>query len=406
MRIEISVEGQEPVTHKLTKDKTLLGAGSDCDILIEAEGLSRKHVVVLAEGDQYYVVDQGSTNGVFIDEERLVPGQRASFTSFFPVRLGAHVTIALLSDEESGAGGFDFAKELSAPAEKKAATKSAPSAAAPDSKAAPQSRAGFSTAPASSARRSSKADAPADKTKGSNQAEAAQTQIIKILAFVVAVGGSALFFYLKEDPAEDVAAQPVVVAKVEVPPVKLSNFEIKPLPPAGVEKAPNAINELKCSTQEELALCRGFGLPFKDYGITGAIYAETYFTVVLPALSGEAMLAFFEKDSTWDDTVKSKIQNSVDPRDLIAMFVASSPLDVWARLGADKRWMYVLFVNDKGAREGDIWVADLSYLKSLGVKSEEFFALQTSFRAQGVEALAPLAGLFRRVPAPEAPATP
>jgi predicted component of type VI protein secretion system len=186
MRIEITIEGQEPITHKLTKDKTLLGAGSDCDILVEAEGLSRKHVMILAEGDQFFVVDQGSTNGAFINEERLVPGQRASFTSFFPIRLGAHVTIALLSDEESGMGSFDFAKDLSRPADKTSAAKASPNALTAEGKSTVQSRSGFSSAPAASTRRSGRDEAPIAKGKSKSVSVNSQTHFVKILAFVVA----------------------------------------------------------------------------------------------------------------------------------------------------------------------------------------------------------------------------
>jgi hypothetical protein len=123
-------------------------------------------------------------------------------------------------------------------------------------------------------------------------------------------------------------------------------------------------------------------------------------------MSGEEALAYFGKDTSWDEATKTKMQNAIDPRDLIAMFILSAPLDAWSRLTAEKRWLYVMFVSSTGSREGDLWVADLSYLKSLGTKSEEFFTLQTSFRAQGVDAVAPLAGLFRRVAEAEAPATP
>lgn len=404
MRIEITVEGQEPVTHKLVKEKTLLGAGTDCDVIVEAEGMSRKHVIIVADGDQFFVVDQGSTNGVFIDEERLVPGQRASFTSFFPVRLGAHVTIALLSDEEAGLSSFDFAKELPSSAEKKSSSKTTSGMPAGDSKASPQVRAGSSPSLAAPARRPAKGEVVGEKRKSQAGAQRDQTNIVKIMAFIVAFGGSALFFYFKSDGTEDQAAQPVVVAKVELPPVNLSSFEIVPKAPVGVTSAPNALNELKCSTQEELGLCRGLGLPVKTHTLSGAVFALDYITVVLPAFSAEEALSFFEKDSSWDEAAKLKMQNLTDPRDFIAMFVVSSPLDAWARLTAEKRWLYVIFVTSNGTRVGDLWVADLSYLKSLATRSEEFFNMQTSFRAQGPDATAPLAGLFRRVPEPEAPA--
>jgi hypothetical protein len=405
MRIEITVEGQEPFTHKLTKDKTLLGSGSECDILVEAEGLSRKHVMILAEGDQFFVVDQGSTNGAFINEERLVPGQRASFTSFFPIRLGAHVTVALLSDEESTMASFDFAKELSKPAERTSPAKTSPNVLATESKATFQSRSGFSSAPAASTRRSGQGEGAKDKRVSKSESEGSQAQLIKTLAFVVAFGGSALFFFLKESP-DEVAARPVVETKLEAPAVNLSSFELKPMLPLGLEQAPNALNGLKCSTQEELGFCRGLGLPVKDFGLSGAVFAPTYITAVLPVLKGDEALAYFGKDVSWDDATKSKLQNVTDPRDLIAMFILSSQLDTWARLSAEKRWLYVIFVSSTGSREGDLWVADLTYIKSLGMKSEEFFGLQTSFRTQGVDAVSPLAGLFRRVAEPEAAGTP
>ncbi|MES2525825.1 MAG: FHA domain-containing protein [Bdellovibrionota bacterium] len=101
MRIEILVgNSEEPLIFPLNKPKLTLGSGETCDIIVDAPNISRKHVQILCEGDNFFVVDQGSTNGTFINEERLVPGRRTEFTSFFPVRLGDLVLITLLSDEE------------------------------------------------------------------------------------------------------------------------------------------------------------------------------------------------------------------------------------------------------------------------------------------------------------------
>ncbi len=101
MRIEILVGSEEPKIHTISKPKTLLGSSESCDIIVSAVGVSRKHLMLLIEDNTYYVVDQGSTNGSFINEERLTPGKKIEFTSFFPVRLGADVLITFLSDEGS-----------------------------------------------------------------------------------------------------------------------------------------------------------------------------------------------------------------------------------------------------------------------------------------------------------------
>jgi pSer/pThr/pTyr-binding forkhead associated (FHA) protein len=116
MRIEILVDNQEPVIFPLNKPKVFIGSHEGCDIILEASGVSRKHVCVVTENDNYFVIDQGSTNGSFINEERLVPGRKVEFTSFFPVRLGGSVLISLLSDEE--ASGLGFTESLDIPIKK------------------------------------------------------------------------------------------------------------------------------------------------------------------------------------------------------------------------------------------------------------------------------------------------
>lgn len=100
MRIEILVGSEDPIILPLKSSKFTIGSGDTCDFKLEASGISRKHLVISSEGDQFFVIDQGSTNGTFINEERLVPGKKTEFTSFFPVRLGDNVLVSLLSDEE------------------------------------------------------------------------------------------------------------------------------------------------------------------------------------------------------------------------------------------------------------------------------------------------------------------
>lgn len=100
MRIEVLVGSEEPLIFPLNSPKFSLGTGESCDVILSASGISRKHLVITSEDDKFYVTDQGSTNGSFINEERLIPGKKTEFTSFFPVRLGDNVLVSLLSDEE------------------------------------------------------------------------------------------------------------------------------------------------------------------------------------------------------------------------------------------------------------------------------------------------------------------
>jgi pSer/pThr/pTyr-binding forkhead associated (FHA) protein len=107
MRIEILVDNQEPRIYPLDKPKIVVGSHEACDIVINHKGISRKHCIITEKEDKYFVADQGSTNGSYIDEHRLVPGNAAEFSSFFPVRLGDNVLMSLLSDEEAQDLGGD-----------------------------------------------------------------------------------------------------------------------------------------------------------------------------------------------------------------------------------------------------------------------------------------------------------
>lgn len=106
MRLEVLIENSDPVVYPLSNQKITIGSSEVCDIILSSDGVSRKHVSITSEGDNFFVVDLGSSNGSFINEERLIPGKRAEFTSFFPVRLGQSVLLTLLSDEEAQTDGL------------------------------------------------------------------------------------------------------------------------------------------------------------------------------------------------------------------------------------------------------------------------------------------------------------
>lgn len=101
MRLEIMIGNSGTLIRPIKGNRVLIGSSESCDIILSANSISRKHLIVGHEDDQYFVIDQGSTNGSYINEERLVPGRRVEFTSFFPVRLGDEVLVSLISDDET-----------------------------------------------------------------------------------------------------------------------------------------------------------------------------------------------------------------------------------------------------------------------------------------------------------------
>lgn len=111
MRLEVMIGNSDPLIYPIKSSRVVIGSAETSDIVLPSNGISRKHLIVAVENDQYFVIDQGSTNGSYLNEERLVPGRRVEFTSFFPVRLGEDVLISLISDDED----IDSFSEISKP---------------------------------------------------------------------------------------------------------------------------------------------------------------------------------------------------------------------------------------------------------------------------------------------------
>jgi predicted component of type VI protein secretion system len=68
----------------LTKPATIFGRGTNCDVQIPVSSISRQHCEVNVAGDQVWVADLGSSNGTFVnnervDEMRLTAGDRLVF---------------------------------------------------------------------------------------------------------------------------------------------------------------------------------------------------------------------------------------------------------------------------------------------------------------------------------------
>lgn len=99
MRLEVIIDDDQPLFFPFSK-KLVVGSDPACDIVIEHPEVSKKHVSLYPEDDRFYIIDQGSRNGTYLNDERLIPGKKIEFTSFFPVRLGKSILISMISDEE------------------------------------------------------------------------------------------------------------------------------------------------------------------------------------------------------------------------------------------------------------------------------------------------------------------
>ena len=51
--------------------RTLIGRSPDCDVFLDDVTVSRKHAVLVEENGEFFVEDQGSLNGTFVNRKRI-----------------------------------------------------------------------------------------------------------------------------------------------------------------------------------------------------------------------------------------------------------------------------------------------------------------------------------------------
>jgi len=57
--------------YRLVKGPNVIGSGKECDIALQSEGISGKHAVIEYAGGKYELVDSDSTNGTFVNRNRI-----------------------------------------------------------------------------------------------------------------------------------------------------------------------------------------------------------------------------------------------------------------------------------------------------------------------------------------------
>ncbi len=81
---------------QIQKVKTVLGR-ADCDIVLDDPEASRQHATLEILGSRVVVTDLGSTNGTFVQGERIENAELENHNEF---RIGEHVLMLIVTDRE------------------------------------------------------------------------------------------------------------------------------------------------------------------------------------------------------------------------------------------------------------------------------------------------------------------
>lgn len=98
MYLRVDNNGEEQLYSFENQTNVIIGRAPTSDIQVVTDGISRKHLEVIEKEGEFFVIDYGSTNGTFLNEDRLEPNVEHSFNSFFPLKLGFHVFLYLVDE--------------------------------------------------------------------------------------------------------------------------------------------------------------------------------------------------------------------------------------------------------------------------------------------------------------------
>jgi pSer/pThr/pTyr-binding forkhead associated (FHA) protein len=87
------------VPTKPAGESTILGRADECDLVLRAEGVSRKHAELRKELGNYMLVDLGSHNGTFINGNQLTANEPTKITDRQNVWLGAYRALFLFPEQ-------------------------------------------------------------------------------------------------------------------------------------------------------------------------------------------------------------------------------------------------------------------------------------------------------------------
>jgi len=63
----------------LAEDKLLIGRSSACNVVLQEEGISRRHCLIEHRDEDFYITDLESVNGVIVDDTKLSRGETVRF---------------------------------------------------------------------------------------------------------------------------------------------------------------------------------------------------------------------------------------------------------------------------------------------------------------------------------------
>jgi pSer/pThr/pTyr-binding forkhead associated (FHA) protein len=97
MKIIVKLPSSKSLEFVVKKAKVMIGRSTKADISLPDESLSRLHAELEVSNDEFFVTDLGSANGVYLNDTRIPPHVRTSFTNYQELLIG-QLEVQLIAD--------------------------------------------------------------------------------------------------------------------------------------------------------------------------------------------------------------------------------------------------------------------------------------------------------------------
>lgn len=101
MYLKVQIEDTQSLTYSLPKSSISIGASPENNVIINVNSISRSHLRLIKEGQSWFVEDQGSNNGSYLNSRKLSPGSKELLRPNEFVRLGDRVFVMLVSTADN-----------------------------------------------------------------------------------------------------------------------------------------------------------------------------------------------------------------------------------------------------------------------------------------------------------------
>lgn len=102
MHVYLRLVNGEQIEQTVDSNICVIGRSAKCDVVVPHDGMSRQHCQVELENGEVFITDLGSTNGVLIDGEKIVPHTKTPYALYLSCSFGAVQNMQIELEEMKG----------------------------------------------------------------------------------------------------------------------------------------------------------------------------------------------------------------------------------------------------------------------------------------------------------------